>query len=125
MPARNSGKNASTASVRGGRESTSPHAFARDAESERAALFGRQPSSSAISRMRFRVSSDSPGRPFRAYETAPFDTPARRAMSLIVTLRPERASPATSIPAFHVRATLAIGMGLIRVDQVWFAVSVK
>ena len=32
------------------------------------------------------MSSETPGRPFSAYETAPFDTPARSAMSRIVTL---------------------------------------
>jgi hypothetical protein len=34
--------------------------------------------------MRDRVSADTPGRLFSAYDTAPVDTPARRAMSAIV-----------------------------------------
>ena len=77
-------KNGSSASVRAGRASTSPQASARAADSARAARFGYQPSSSAIARIRSRVSSETPGRPFSAYETAPFETPARFAMSLIV-----------------------------------------
>ena len=81
----NSMKNGSSAIVRAGRASTSPHASARAAESARAARFGYQPSSFAIARIRSRVSSETPGRPLSAYETAPFDTPARSAMSLIVT----------------------------------------
>ena len=78
-------KNGSSASVRAGRASTSPQASARAAESARAARFGYQPSSWAIERMRSRVSSETPGRPLSAYETAPFETPARSAMSRIVT----------------------------------------
>ena len=77
-------KNGSSASVLAGRASTKPHASARAAERARAARFGYQPSSSAIERMRSRVSSETPGRPLSAYETAPFETPARSAMSLIV-----------------------------------------
>ena len=85
-PARNSMKKGSSARVCAGRARTSPHASARAAESARAARFGYQPSSSAMARMRSRVPSDTPGRPFSAYETAPFETPARSAMSLIVAL---------------------------------------
>jgi len=74
--------------ARGSRANACGLVLARDAESERAALFGRQPSSSAIRRMRSRVESARPGRSLSAYDTAPFETPASRAMSLIVTLRP-------------------------------------
>src|SRR4029450_14081745 len=61
--------------------------ISRATERARAALFGYHPSSPAIARIRSLVVSETPGRPFRAYETAPFETPARAAMSLIVTLR--------------------------------------
>ena len=74
-PAMNSMKNGSSAIVVAGRASTSPSASAREAESARAARFGYHPSSFAIVRMRSRVSSETPGRPLSAYETAPFDTP--------------------------------------------------
>src|SRR3954454_2062948 len=84
----NSMKNGSSAMVLAGRARMRPQASARAAESARAARFGYQPSSSAIARIRSRVSSDTPGRPFSAYETAPFETPARSAMSLIVVRRP-------------------------------------
>ena len=80
-------KNGSSAIVVAGRARTSPNASARAAESARAARFGYQPSSRAMETIRSRVSSETPGRPFSAYETAPFDTPAWNAMSLIVTLR--------------------------------------
>ena len=86
-PAMNSMKNGSSESVVSVRASTSPQAWARATESARAALFGYQPISSAIARIRARVLSESPGRSLSANETAPFDTPARRAMSLDVTLR--------------------------------------
>ena len=81
-------KNGSSARIRDGRAITRPHACAREAESERAARFGYQPSSSAIASMRSRVASETPGCPFSAYETAPFETPARSAMSAIVARRP-------------------------------------
>ena len=80
-------KKGSNAMVVAGRARTRPNASARAAESARAARFGYQPSSRAIVTMRSLVSSETPGRSFSAYETAPFDTPAREAMSLIVTLR--------------------------------------
>ena len=80
-------KKGSSAIVAAGRARTRPNASARAAESARAARFGYQPSSRAIVTMRSLVSSETPGRPLSAYETAPFDTPAREAMSLIVTLR--------------------------------------
>ncbi len=53
--------------------------------SRRAALSGTQPSSSATVSTRSRVASETPGRPFNAYDTAPIDTPAWAAMSLIVS----------------------------------------
>ena len=84
----NSMKNGSSAIVLAGRARISPQASAREAERARAARFGYQPSSSAIARIRSRVSSETPGRPFSAYETAPLETPARSAMSLIVVRRP-------------------------------------
>ena len=59
-------KNGSSASMRAGRAITSPQASARAADSERAARFGYQPSSSAIARMRARVPAETPGCPFRA-----------------------------------------------------------
>ncbi len=71
----NSMKNGSSASVEAGRARISPQASAREAESERAARLGYQPSSSAIARIRSRVSSETPGRPLSAYETAPLETP--------------------------------------------------
>src|SRR5665811_1034806 len=84
MPEINSMKKGSRANILAGRASISPQAPALAAESARAARFGDQPSSFTIARMRFLVSSETPGRSFRASETAPFDTPARFAMSLIV-----------------------------------------
>src|SRR5664279_227670 len=103
-PAMNSMKNVSIARVFPGRARTRPHASARAAERERAARFGYHESSSAISRIRLRVLSESPGRSFSAYETAPLETPARSAMSLIVTLRarlgpPAKVSPRSRSPA--------------------------
>ena len=86
-PEMNSMKNGSSARIRDGRAITRPHASAREAESARAARLGYQPRSAAIPRMRSRVASETPGCPFSAYETAPFETPARSAMSAIVTLR--------------------------------------
>lgn len=50
-------------------------------------MLGRQPSSSATCRTRSRVSSDTPGLPFSANETALCETPACRAMSFIVGRR--------------------------------------
>ena len=47
----------------------------------------RQPSSSAAARIRSRVASPTPGRPFMANETAAADTPARAATSSIVGRR--------------------------------------
>ena len=50
----------------------------------RAALLGRQPISSAMALIAARVAGETPGRSFSAYDTAPLETPARRAMSAIV-----------------------------------------
>jgi hypothetical protein len=59
-------------------------ALARPSDNERAALLGTQPSRSAMSTTRRLVSSDTPGRPLSAYDTAPVDTPAAFAMSEMV-----------------------------------------
>ena len=59
--------------------------WSREPLSIRAVRLGAHPSSWATSRILCRVSSETPGRPFSAYETAPLETPARRAMSLMVT----------------------------------------
>src|SRR5688572_9014567 len=77
-------KNGSTPSVRAGRQSARPTAWAAAPDSARAALLGLKPISSAMARMRRRVASDTPGWPLSAYDTAPLDTPARRATSAIV-----------------------------------------
>src|SRR3954452_21941486 len=70
--------------IRAGRQRVRPTARALAPDRARAALFGLKPISSAIAMMRCRVASDTPGCPFSAYDTAPLDTPARRAMSAIV-----------------------------------------
>ncbi len=80
----NDGKNASARRISGGRAMTRPTASALDTDSARARGLGDQPRFSAVSRMRLRVSGEMPGRPFRAKETAPLDTPAACATSLIV-----------------------------------------
>jgi hypothetical protein len=54
----------------------SPIASARDSDSAFARTLGRQLSASAASVMRRRVASLTPGRPLRASDTAPLDTPA-------------------------------------------------
>ena len=63
-----------------------PTESTRPSPSARAALCGRQLICSAIFRIRSRVASLTPGRPFSANDTAPLDTPARFAMSAIVGL---------------------------------------
>ena len=78
------GKNASARKISGGRATTSPTASALETDSARARGLGVQPSCSATSRMRRRVSGATPGRSFSAKETAPLDTPAALATSLIV-----------------------------------------
>ena len=83
-PAMNEGKNGSARSVSGRRASTSPTAKARDTDSARARELGVQPRLRAVARIRSRVSWASPGRLLSANETAPFDTPAARATSLMV-----------------------------------------
>ena len=80
----NEGKKASARRISGGRATTRPTASARDTDSARARGLGDQPSCSATSRMRRRVSGARPGRSFSANETAPFETPAAVATSLIV-----------------------------------------
>ena len=59
-------KNGSTPRVSAGRAMTMPTAWARDTDRDLAAMLGRQPISSAMSRMRLRVSSETPGRPLSA-----------------------------------------------------------
>ena len=113
-PAMNSMKNGSSASVEAGRARISPQASAREAESERAARLGYQPSSSAIARIRSRVSSETPGRPLRAYETAPLETPARSAMSLIVVRRPCAISVLINDPLSASGRPCSIGRSLNR-----------
>ena len=78
------GKNASARRTSGGRATTRPTASALETDRARARGLGDQPSRSATSRMRGRVSGASPGRSFSANETAPFETPAAVATSLMV-----------------------------------------
>ena len=80
----NEGKNGSARSVSGGRATTRPTASAFETDSARPRGLGVQPSSRATSRIRARVAGATPGRLFNANETAPFDTPAARATSLMV-----------------------------------------
>lgn len=87
MPETSWRKKDSTPRVCAGRASTSPTAPERSPDRARAALLGCQPSSSATPRIRARVSRDTPGRSLSAKDTALSDTPARRAMSLMVGLR--------------------------------------
>jgi hypothetical protein len=87
MPEIRSPKNDSVPSVRAGRFNTKPIDPARAPPSARAAVCGCQSSSCAIRCTRSRVSADTPGRSFRANETALMDTPARAAMSAIVVRR--------------------------------------
>ena len=82
----NDGKNASARRISGGRAMTRPTASALDTDSARARGLGDQPSLSAASRMRRRVSGEMPGRPLSANETAPLDTPA--AVRHVVDRRP-------------------------------------
>ncbi len=88
MPAISSMKYGTAARLRAGRAMMSPQASARAAESDRAALWGYHPRSSASWRIRRRVVSETPGRPLRAHDTAPLDTPALVARSAIVIRRP-------------------------------------
>jgi hypothetical protein len=66
MPDSSFMKNGSTPSVEAGRAMTRPRAPAREADRARAALLGRQPMSAASLRTRWRVASETPGRPLRA-----------------------------------------------------------
>ena len=67
-----------------GRATTRPTAWERESDSARARALGVQPRSSAVARIRRRVSSEMPGRPLRANDTAPLETPAAVATSVIV-----------------------------------------
>ena len=79
------GKNASARRISGGRAITSPTASALDTESARARGLGDQPRVSAASQdAACGCPGRCPGRPFRAKETAPLETPAAVATSLIV-----------------------------------------
>ena len=89
-PARKRRKNGSTSSVSTWRASSRPIAPARARLSARAGALGLQPSSAAASRIRARVASPTPRRPFMANETAAEDTPARRATSSMVGRRRAR-----------------------------------
>lgn len=91
-------KNESTPSVSAGRASTKPTVAAPSPDRARAAVLGRQPSSSATRRTRSRVSSETPGRPFKAKETALCETPACRAMSFIVGRRAGDRLPDMVVP---------------------------
>jgi hypothetical protein len=66
MPLTSSMKNGSIPRIRAGRWRARPIAFAAAPDSARAALFGRQPISSAMARIRCRVCGDTPGRSLRA-----------------------------------------------------------
>ncbi|GLW46445.1 hypothetical protein Stsp02_21070 [Streptomyces sp. NBRC 14336] len=81
-----------------GRASTKPTVAAPSPDSARAAVLGRQPSSSATRRTRSRVSSETPARPFSANDTALCETPACRAMSFIVGRRAGDRLPVTLLP---------------------------
>jgi hypothetical protein len=65
-PLISSRKNGSTPSVRAGRCNARPTILAGAPASARAAALARNPARSAIARIRCRVVSDTPGRPFRA-----------------------------------------------------------
>lgn len=81
----NEGKNGSAPKVAGGRAMTSPTASDLDTDKARARELGVHPISRATLRIRSRVSGATPGLLLRAKDTAPFDTPAARATSLIVS----------------------------------------
>jgi hypothetical protein len=61
----------------------------------RAVALGAQPSSRAAAKIRSRVASETPGLWLKASDTAPLDTPARAATSLMVT---RSAEPLTPVP---------------------------
>lgn len=86
MPAIRWRKKPSPAKLRSSRAMTSPTAPARLADSALAATLGRHPRSLATALTRALVESETPGLSLRAKETAPGDTPASLAMSLIVVL---------------------------------------
>ena len=78
------GKNGSDPSVSCERAITKPRFPDRRNDNARAVEFGVKPSSCATRSTRSRVFWETPGRPFRAKETAALDTPARAATSEIV-----------------------------------------
>ena len=82
----NEGKNGSARRVSGGRAITRPTASALETDKARARALGVQPISRATARIRSRVAGATPGRLCSAKETAPLDTPAARATSLMVGL---------------------------------------
>src|SRR5690606_10146237 len=86
----------SSPSCRAGRATTRPTvspAPVAEPDSLIAAWFGTQPSSATAAMTRSRVASDTPGRLLKARDTAPRDTPARAATSVIVTRPGRRALP--------------------------------
>src|SRR5664279_2850767 len=84
MPAMSGGIPGADLAVSRGLHITKPRVPDRRVDSARAVAFGVNPRSEAARRIRARVSADTPARPFRANDTAPFDTPARAATSEIV-----------------------------------------
>lgn len=90
----------STPRVSAGRARTKPTVAAPSPDSWRAAVLGRQPSCSATLRTRSRVTSETPGRPLSAKETALSETPARCAMSFIVGRRAGERLAGTSLTLF-------------------------
>jgi len=84
MPEMNEQKNGSAPRVSGVRAITSPTASARETDSALPRRLGVQPRSRATERIRSRVSAATPGLPFSAKDTAPFETPATRATSAMV-----------------------------------------
>ena len=63
----------------------SPNVSLRAADNCRAARLGTHSSSAATLRTRARVAAETPGWLFSAYDTAPWETPQRLAISLMVT----------------------------------------
>ena len=78
------GKNASARKISGGRATTSPTASALETESARARGLGVQPSCSATSRMRRRVSGATPGPVVQREGDGTLGDAAALATSLIV-----------------------------------------
>ncbi len=84
-PETNSMYQGSSPSTRAGLHTARPTTSTREPASVRAVRFGAQPSSRAARKIRSRVASDRPGLWLKASDTAPLDTPARAATSLMVT----------------------------------------